>query len=172
MNNCESGCTVLSVKPAYGIWRYLWPFQTWNILIWMLCILTLGGLTFTAIVLLWFDPASLPWTLTGALIGAMWMGPYRYLPDKMVVALNDNPSHFIQGVEQFMLQIGYIVDPYKSNAKHIRFRPKRSMKPGAFIFWAEEDVDLLPYSDNKAELLGPPYILERLRRHWRSKRKT
>jgi hypothetical protein len=162
--------TLSSVERDHSVWRYLWPFFTGRMFAWVICLLAVGALAVSGVVLLWAsDPGVLPWALVGAMSGGLWMGPYRFLPEKLIITMHSDPTPIIREVAERMLDdFNYIVDNEKSSEAHVHFRHRHSVK-NEWIFWSEQEVNLWRYGDNRIELRGPRHIVAAVRAHLRSK---
>lgn len=162
--------TLSAVERDHSVWRYFWPFLTVRMLAWIICLLGVGALAVSGAVLLWAsDRGVLPWALAGAMSGGLWMGPYRFLPEKMTVTTRIDPAPLVREIAVRMLEeFDYIVDAEKSGEAHVHFRPRHSVK-NEWIFWDEQDVDLWRYGDDRIELRGPRHIVLAMSRHLRGK---
>jgi hypothetical protein len=104
----------------------------------------------------------LPFVLGGALIGGMYMGPYRVLPVKMTMTSRGEARKHVETITQVMLRRGYIVDRPTGQAGHVRYCPK-SRDRWPWLYWSEQDMSLR-WHDHQIELSGPFNTIEWLHR--------
>ena len=146
------------IERTHFWWGYVWPFQTRKTLIWMLGLLAGGTLVDTAMVLLWLDPGALPYVIGGALIGGMYMGPYRVLPAKMTMTSRGEARQHVDAITQMLLRRGYIVDQPTDQAGHVRYCPK-SRDRWPWLYWSEQEMGL-HWHNHQIELRGPCNMIE------------
>lgn len=152
-----------AIERTHSWWLYLWPFQSRKALVTVLCIVTVGSLLETLIVLRWLDPGALPWALTGGLLGAIWLGPYRALPARMTIATRSEARYFLNDIKQLVELRQYVAVTPVNDPAHVHFRHKAHFTWAHRLAWDEQDADLR-WKDQQIELRGPINLLESVHR--------
>jgi hypothetical protein len=96
-----------TIERTHSAWRYLWPFNSRQEQVVILSIFAAVLLLWTIIVWLWLPHGALPYTLAGATIGGMWLGPYHSLPAIMTITTRSEARHHLADVQKLVLRIAF-----------------------------------------------------------------
>jgi hypothetical protein len=117
------------VERTHAWWLYLWPFQSRQERVLSLRIFAAVLLLWTLIIWLWFDHGALPYTLAGALIGGVWLGPYRGLPAKMNITTRSEARHHLDDVQKLVRKIGFVPSGQETQPGHYHYVAKAPDHP-------------------------------------------
>jgi hypothetical protein len=109
------------VERTHAWWAYLWPFQSRQDRAVMLSVLALGLLLCSVAVWLWVAPQALPYTLTGGLIGGLWLGPWRSLPAHMTITTRSEACQHLADVQKLLMKLGFVLSTRVTEPGHYHY---------------------------------------------------
>lgn len=147
---------------CHGWRRFLWPFASRKTALAHAILLALGAMVWALVVLTWLDPDALKWAVAGAIIGGLWLGPYRSRPVGLTITTRAEARHTVGDVKELVARLGYLPTSEIGTAGHVHYRHKFAGWLHGWFYHPENDVDL-SRSDRVIELRGPINAIEWVR---------